>query len=73
MLHLHRCEYKVPVPSITFLLYFQYQHIGEVPLNCCHRETKLKLGNLRTSVADLDPPDPHVIGPPGAESGSFFH
>jgi hypothetical protein len=26
---------------------------------------------LRDSLADPDPPDPHVFGPPG--SGSFYH
>jgi hypothetical protein len=25
------------------------------------------------SVADPDPPDPHVFGPPGSGSGSFYH
>jgi hypothetical protein len=26
-----------------------------------------------SSVADPDPPDPHVFGPPGSGSGSFYH
>ena len=30
-------------------------------------------GRFRTSVADPDPPDPHVFGPPGSGSGSFYH
>jgi hypothetical protein len=25
------------------------------------------------SVADPDPPDPHVFGPPVSGSGSFYH
>ncbi len=34
-------------------------------------------GTVFSSVADpnpdLDPPDPHVFGPPGSGSGSFYH
>jgi hypothetical protein len=34
----------------------------------------LEVGNRpKTSVADPDPPDPHVFGPPGFGSGSFYH
>ncbi len=29
------------------------------------------LGTVQTSVADPDPPDPHVFGPPGSGSGSI--
>jgi hypothetical protein len=44
----------------------------ELPASSCPQILdNIKVCRVRTSVPD--PPDPHVFGPPGSGSGSFYH
>ncbi len=50
--------------------------IGEVDSRVQKQQDRIKFEKKnieKSSVADPDPPDPRVFGPPGSGSGSFYH
>jgi hypothetical protein len=61
------CFYTEDVDSIQKI--FTQEPVYRPPF-CCHANY-LTFGLVKASVADPDPPDPRVSGPPGSGSGSI--